>query len=151
MSYTNMMHLGWRDWLYTLLHYIFLPSIWNTIFSLMSIIMQLLFHRRRVHGGPVSLLGRTAHLYPHASGLYLTLLLEEQIPQAAVQTHRNAKCQSVGLSWPYWVPHHRRDGRRWDMREDIESSLNLDSLDGDGGSTPLACQLRCFFLFFHSY
>lgn len=44
---------------------------------------------------PVSWLGWAMCLCPHASALCLTLLLEEQIPEAAVQTHRNAKCQSA--------------------------------------------------------
>lgn len=97
---------------------------------------------------PVSLLGRTACLCPRASALYLTLLLEEQIPEAAAQTHRNAKCQSAGSPWPYWMPRRKRGGRRWDMREGVSDrytgfALNLNSLDGAGGYATLACQARC--------
>lgn len=69
---------------------------WTCLLSINPANIALHRSSRRSCKSPVSLLGRTARLCPYASALYLTLLLEEQIPEAAAQTQRNAKCQSAG-------------------------------------------------------
>lgn len=95
---------------------------------------------------PVSWLGWATCLCPHASALCLTLLLEEQIPEAA----NTQKCQmSISrLALTLADAPHKGDGRRWDIRKNVSSfymwfTFSVNSLGGEGGYTTLASQFSC--------